>query len=188
MRAALSASTHIPVLIPFCARPLSAVSDGGSEIVLLRQENTAARTGVFNVLAVSTSGDTIFSRQYRYIAIPIPPQSSDSAWNRLIRVRAQRFGSASIDSTAIPTRAPPTYPPVRRIVVGRDSSVWLELRTTRQSHRWLRLDRHGSPDALVDLPPYVTVEAATAARLWGVERDPVDHRQNIVRYRVSHAR
>ena len=79
---------------------------------------------------------------------------------------------------------PASLPPVRRVVLGRDGTVWLELQDNAASHRWIVLDGGEEQLGAVELPSNVTLRTADRSRLWTLERD-ADDLESIVVYRLE---
>jgi hypothetical protein len=78
----------------------------------------------------------------------------------------------------------PIYPPIRRIITGRDGTLWLEERVARPGHAWRILDQKGNAVGAVMLPDDVSLQAADMRAIWGYESD-ADGLQGIIRYRLD---
>jgi hypothetical protein len=170
---------------PFCAQPLGAIAEDGSRIAFAIQENATQASSSYHVIALDGRGDTVFARAYPYSTIPVSRHTADS-------VRAN-VSPVALKQSPVPSRGaagntvvhiPTTYPPLRRIIVGSDRTIWLEMWTAAAVHHWVELDPMGNPDAVVDLPLEVRVEAAAESRIWCIQRDPVRRSTDIIRYRL----
>lgn len=158
-------------VIPFCAEPLLAISEDGLLVAIAEQGNRTAIPSSFKLIVLNRYGDTNFARAYRYTPITITKAAADGA--KLLHPDIRGL------------KVPPTYPPLRRVVIGRDGALWVELWTTAPVHRWLQLDARGNEVARVDLPLSVRVEAVAARQMWAVQPDSLDHKQDIVRFHLK---
>jgi hypothetical protein len=75
--------------------------------------------------------------------------------------------------------------PVAAARVGRDGSVWLQLRTRTGDRTWLTLDPSGQPRGTVTFENNTLVHDADGSRIWTTER--VGNTQLLVRYKVTSA-
>ena len=76
-----------------------------------------------------------------------------------------------------------TLPAVLRVLVGRDSTVWLELEERLPEHTWLVLASDGTPWGSVVLPPRSQLAIARRGQLWTLEESP-DGFQGIAGFAV----
>jgi hypothetical protein len=170
------------VPIPFCAvgRPED-VSPDGRVVVSLSEVAVDSDEGSYRLTAVGSTGDTLFSRRYDYAPIQIPRSVADSA------IQA-RLGSRSLSpeqAAAIRSmRVPQSYPPLRGIVAGSDTTVWLERWTTDAERHFLVLDRRGVATASVQLSRNQRLVVGRTNEAWVVEEDSTG-RQSIVRLRLE---
>ncbi len=165
--------------IPFCATPLLAYSDDGGGVAQVSMENATGRSARYQLTVVRDKGDTVFSRTYAYAPQAIPRQAADSA----IAARSRMQGGAWIDAVKKMT-IPPTYPPVSRVLIGRDATVWLESYPTGATRSWTVLDEHGNPVATATVPRNVALQVVSLDAVWAIETDE-DGLQSIVRFAVS---
>jgi hypothetical protein len=77
-----------------------------------------------------------------------------------------------------------TWPPVRRILVGGDGTVWVEERMVQPGHLWRILDFKGAVIGTVTLPDDISLQTAVLHAIWGYETD-ADGLQGIVRYHLD---
>jgi hypothetical protein len=145
----------------------------------------------YGLTKIDLTGDTVFTRGYRYVPIPIPEAKVDSAVN----ATAQRLYEFLGDRTGRPLAQwqedvrsalwlPDHYPPVEAIKPGRDGRIWVQLTTPGSgAATWEVLGESGDPVGRVEAPVGFTLLAAGVDRIWGVERDELDV-EYIVRYRL----
>ncbi|MEO5800674.1 MAG: hypothetical protein ABIS00_14635, partial [Gemmatimonadales bacterium] len=166
--------------VPYCERRFADASQAGERIVLVDHESPDA--GYFVVTAISAAGDTIFSRRIVTQPIRIGRHSADSILDE--RANGSPPPLAKIIRTLV--RLPTSFPPVRRIVAGRDGSTWLELQPPKPGHfsLWTVLDKKGTVVGRLELPGSFRLLAAETDRVWGVERDTNDV-EAIARYVVK---
>ena len=79
---------------------------------------------------------------------------------------------------------PETYPPIARVLPGRDQTTWLETYGAAGARSWRVLDERGEVQGRVTFPANVQVMVASRDIVWGIETD-ADGLQHIIRYRVS---
>jgi hypothetical protein len=168
--------------IPFCPEHLSTDWDGGSGVAEVVVEGAAGKATSYRVRVVDDRGSVRFTR-----SIPFKPISvTRAALDSVVKRRAEILKTMPpVMAKAVPDPKPyPTYPPIRRVVLGRDFSVWLEERTTAGGHRWLVLDPKGATVGVVTLPTEVSLRVAELGTIWATIAD-ADDLQGIVRYRVG---
>lgn len=161
--------------IQFCPLPMDDVAPDGGRVVLTYVEE--GKTQEYRVAAIRSSGEKIFDRTISYRPQPIPKNVRDS-----IVSAASRSPMPSRRATA--ERIPGFYPPLLRILGGRDATTWLELFTASGDRTWHVLDAQGNVVGSLMVPRNLQVMAASRDALWGTETDD-DGLQHIVRYRVS---
>jgi hypothetical protein len=176
---------------PFSDTELVEVSEYDPLIVRVsRPAATRAEPSSYSVTALTLAGDTIFAREFSYDPKPIELALVDS----LVR----EFG-ASVSRSLVPGAAtreqaeawarndlylPAFHPPVSRMVIGRDGSIWLRGEALgEQRVEWRVLSPEGEPVGTVDLPARLRVIFVQGDRLWGSDSDELDV-PYIVRYRL----
>ncbi|MDX2262214.1 MAG: hypothetical protein SFU84_11015 [Gemmatimonadales bacterium] len=168
--------------IPFCPEHLSTDWDGGSGVAEVVVEGAAGKATSYRVRVVDDRGSVRFTR-----SIPFKPISvTKAALDSMVKRRAETLKTMPpVMAKAVPDPKPyPTYPPIRRVILGRDYSVWLEERTTAGGHRWLVLDPKGTTVGVVTLPNEVSIRVAELGTIWATIAD-ADDLQGIVRYKVG---
>jgi hypothetical protein len=159
--------------IPFCPLPIDDVAPDGNRVVLTYVE----RTDAYRVVAVRSNGQTIFDRTISYRPQPIPRHVRDS-----ITAAALRSPMPSRRATA--DRIPESYPPLSRILVGRDATTWLEVFSASGDRTWHVLDAQGNVAGRITIPRNIDIKVASRDIVWATETDD-DGLQHIVRFRVS---
>jgi hypothetical protein len=166
-------------MIPFCPERLGTERSNGVGVASIAFEGDRLPEFHYRVSLTNERGGTEFVRDIPFKPIAVGRTSRDSALRLLASNPDAR---REIEGGAIKPHS--TFPPVRRIVLGRDQSVWLEERMTSRGHRWLVLDPKGTTVGTVMLPEDVVLQAAERSTIWATTTD-ADGLQGIVRYRVG---
>jgi hypothetical protein len=178
---------------PFSDTELVQLAPGTTELVRVEQTVPESPEGAhFHVTRVALDGDTLFSREYPYVPRPIDPTLVDS----LVRMRGQSMTQLPPNFPGAPTPAraeelareslylPAYHPPVSQLVIGRDGSIWLKREAlSADSADWLVLSAQGAVVGTVTTPGNLSIQAAEAGRVWGMETDELDV-PYLVRYAV----
>ncbi len=168
--------------IPFCRSWLDTGWDGGARLGIVAVTPPEAGGPSYRVTVLEPTGDTVFSRPFPYQPIAVTQQAIDSLRELLDQTYAKMPAAFR---QAMPHLEPmSTFPPIRRIVLGRDGTVWLEEFRTEPGHHWLMLSPAGDPIARLTLPANVELMVAQDGTIWGTEED-ADGLLGIVRYRTS---
>lgn len=169
--------------IPFCAGRLDTGWEGGASLVVLEVTPPDLGTPAYRVTVLDARGDTTFSREFGYVPIPVTQSAIDSAKAQIAKAY-ERMPKRIRD--AVPDVAPAeTFAPIRRLLLGRDGTVWLEEQADQPGHHWLQLAPAGRPAGRITLRSNVTLRAADAGTIWASEEDD-DGLLGIVRYRLRH--
>jgi hypothetical protein len=172
--------------VPFSGRPLLDFADDGSRVAYVTTAFDEKETGTIRVLVLTSVGDTVVDRGYRFRGVPISTRVRDSA----IAIRVDNFRRdpyrrnkqfAEQLAAEGPSLVPPAYPPVSHMVVGLDTTIWLGLRTVSPEQTWLVLDAAGNRSMVVRLPASAEVRAARRSAVWAVVKDD-DGVPSVVRY------
>ena len=163
-------------VIPFCAAPLDDVSPDGARYALVE---VAGAGGSYRVSVFRPTGDTISSRTYSYTPVRIPKAVADSVIAR--RIGRQTGQAAEMWRSA---KLPANYPPLARVLLGRDETVWVERYSIAGDREWLMLDARGNVAGRLVLSRNVVLQAVSREMLWATGTDS-DGLQHIIRYRVS---
>ena len=166
--------------IPQCARPLQDFADDGSTLVTVETNVTGVDHNSYHVTLMHITGDTLFSRRFAFVGVPISKRVVDSIRARML----SRATAAEVRNAIRTVPFPPVYPPVTQVRIGRDGTTWIGLRPTADGRPWIVLDAAGNKIGEVLLPPDVVLWVADRNTIWGVEWD-ADEMPSIVRYQVS---
>ena len=161
--------------IPFCPLPMDDVAPDGSRALLAYVEQGTSQE--YRVASIRSNGDPAFARSISYRPQPIPRNVRDS-----VSVAALRSPMPSRRATA--ERIPEFYPPLSRILAGRDATTWLELFSASGDRTWQMLDEKGSLSAKLTVPRNVEIKVASRDAIWATETDD-DGLQHIVRFRLT---
>lgn len=168
--------------LPFVIEPEHAVAADGSRIAVLTVTIEGADAGTYRVDMLDAAGDTLYSRRYGFRAVEIPRAVADSAIaDRLSSIEHPDLARAYHRDA----RVPPVYPPVRRLVIGRDGSLWIEKRRSQEGRPYLVLDSRGEPIGRVLAPLNASIRVADLDDVWTVESDEYGV-ESVVRYRLEH--
>jgi hypothetical protein len=166
------------MIVPFCGTPIDDISADGTRYVATEILASNGRTGSYRVSARRTSGDSLWTRILTYEVENIPGSVLDSVVN-------QRTGRSGPGAAAeLRTRTPKVYPPLLRVLVGRDRTTWLERYSIAGDRSWIVLDERGNHAGSVVVPRNVRILVASLGQVWATETDD-DGLQHIVRFRVS---
>lgn len=157
-------------------------STDGSRVVVVNTALTGADSATYRVTAIGARGDTVFSNLFPFVPVPMSKQTIDSVRTRYNRSIGDR--PSDVAREQVVKRLPWAYPPVEGLVVGRDQSVWIELRSTAPEHLWLVLDTKGETIGTVRLPKEFVARVTERGRVWGFDRD-ADRVTALVRYRIE---
>lgn len=182
-------ASYIPQ--PFSDDPLMAIASDGS--LLVEVERPAARDrkeAAFTVRAWRDGRTPAWSREITYRPAPLTDALVDSIMG-LYDLPSGPGTRTPITGDSVRRRLyrPPVFPPVERVVVGRDRSVWLKVHfadSPKDRAEWLLLSPNGFPVRRVSTDPRFRPFEVTRATLWGAFIDPDDVPQ-VVRYRVPPA-
>jgi hypothetical protein len=172
---------------PFSDAQLHAWSpDGQAVAVVDRRVDAESDDPHYTVTKIDFLGDTIFHRDYRYTPVPLDPATVDEwidGYLGMLRPRIRLPRSTVTEALYVPSH----LPPVKALVLGSDSTVWLQEPGTEPGvAKWRVLGPDGSVLAFAALPAALTLFQANGERLWGVEHDEFDV-PYVVRYRLQRA-
>jgi hypothetical protein len=176
---------------PFSDSDIMAFAPNGSLAAVVRRKVTNASSPSFTLTVHGTTGllrtDTIRSA---HSLVPINDSIIEAAWLKekpmfaiLMRERAFPSEAAARNAYLGALKAPSHLPPVAKVLVGNDSTIWLERPASGAPMLWEVYDSHGKVLGRFSLPRNFTAETASGNFIWGMESDE-DGNQQIVRYRV----
>jgi hypothetical protein len=171
------AGGDVIVRIPFCASSPRHIDPETGRIAL-----ALSKDGLTRVVVLTATGDTVFAKALRFPSVTIPTSLRDSA--RQAEARRAGVGGPAFDKAM--ARMSTVYPPVARILNGRDGTTWIEVATPGPDRLWQLLDARGNVTGAVRLPRTVNIAVAERGMLWGVETDE-DGLMQVVRFRVASA-
>ncbi|MDH3205718.1 MAG: hypothetical protein OEO79_03860 [Gemmatimonadota bacterium] len=162
-------------------------SDDGTRVATLdRTVAPGAGTASFGVTMSDGSGDTIYSRRYEYVPVPVDASVIDS----IVEERANALSGAFEDPREAPgfVRSamflPVYYPPVSAAQFSDSGEFWVRREALAgQDQTWMVLDEGGEPIAHAALPEGLQVMVIGRDALWGVVFDEFEV-PYVVRYRV----
>lgn len=183
---------YTSLLQPWDDSPLLAAAPDGSAIVLVERP-AAARgdEGFFRVTRLDARGDTVYSRRFRYVPIPVPSGWA-GRWTADMAGRIARPGSGLQPGEVAAAMSRGLYvpgfmPPITDVVAGRDGSVWIRREQPGATATWHVLNSRGLIEANVRMPGNLQVAEARRTNVWGVMHDSLDV-PYIHRYRVVSGR
>jgi hypothetical protein len=171
--------------LPFRFYPILRLSSRSDRIGYVTVRADLAEGGHIRLVVLDPHGDTTVAREYAFAGTRVPERVIDS----VIEVRASGARPAALgDAIRSETRQkmPPFYQPVRSLLFGEDSTIWLDLRGPETRGIWLMLDWHGNPEATITLPPNARLSVAQRNAIWTIELDK-DDVPSVVRYRLEKA-
>jgi hypothetical protein len=167
----------------YCARLLADVAQDGSRVAFVTMNTRGSEAGTYRVVVIGAKGDTVFSRQYPFSPVAIPHEVSDS----LAALAVKEPPLPALLGMGQQAPLPTVYPPVNRVIIGQDGTVWLELRTTNGRKPYIVLDAKGNPRGAVSMPISASILVASLKTIWTVEKD-ADDLDSVVRYQVNDRR
>ena len=176
---------------PFGDGPLwSFVPRERALIMLDRTAPSSRDDATLRVSKLTFSGDTVFSRTYRFEPVPVRSEEVDSLLDERGLMMAEQgiFGVTAArgrEWAALTLYQPAFKPGAVRMVLGRDGSIWLSPGpdgTGRDD--WVVLDPAGEPIGRLKLPSGLQVFVVDPPQLWASQRDELDV-PYVVRFRIN---
>ena len=163
--------------VPFVFRPRVDIAADGSQFLLMTTDQSTLDP-TYGLTLVRPTHDTVFSRSYAYPGEPIPDSVMDRGIADMVPENnlARRFRARAREL------APVVYPPAD-VTLGRDGTIWVELRRTEGGTPVDVLSEAGDPIGSLLLPARSRIHQASMTHVWVTERDLVDL-TSVVRYRV----
>lgn len=155
--------------VAFANDAVYSFSTAGDRFAIVTTDR-AAKT--FTVTMRNATGEITYSRAYPFTPIPIPGNVADSAaaasakWNR-------RYTEPVIKRLTDEGRKliPPSYPPVKSVVLARDGSTWLRTTDAAGNDQATVLDAKGNVSATIPLKRTLDIVEADGNRVWAVDVD-----------------
>lgn len=171
---------------PFAGSEVLDISGRRMEIAVVdRHRGESPR---FRVSKMSVEGDTLWRREYAFEPVAYPASVVDSFVTAMDDFMIERSGAtrAEIEAEMRSQITPPPHLPVaRRVLVGTDGSVWIELADRDPIEtRWLALEAEGDPVGIVTFAEGVLLREVALDEVWARVRDELDV-PYIVKYEIS---
>jgi hypothetical protein len=174
---------------PFANIPVRGFDPATGRFAIVTQRTTDGDVDVegINVEMFDPRAGLQWSKQIPLSATPVSAGMRDSVYSSLVRDVVDQFPSRDDALRSAREAVPPTeyLPAIIRVVMGSDSTVWLQLRP-RGGHdqEWIVLDKGGEVIGKVRLPREVRIATATRGNIWGTVPD-ADGVTFLVRLRVA---
>lgn len=159
---------------------LAAISSEAARVAVVeRPVATGPSMARFRVTMLGHAGDTLWSRDYPYEPLPIPPAEADTALARRVEASmefATRMGLTRADverEVRAKLYLPAFRPPLASALLSSDGALWLERTEAPEARliRWLGLDPAGEPMAALELPYHTRLRSVMGSTAWAVETD-----------------
>lgn len=165
--------------IPFCEPETKAFADDGSWVVYAMAVGRRVSDVGVRVTAIDSAGDTVFTRELAVPARSLPRGFADS----VLAFRLSHTSHADNVPLYRAMKLREYFPPLRRLIVGRDRSVWLELDIVGGGHLWWVLDASGRHAGTLLLPESAVLQVADRDQIWTLE-EAASGLQGVGRYRI----
>lgn len=163
------------MVAPYQNRPEAAMSRRSGRFATVVADLEGSRAGTFSVTAIDLNGDTLYVTDHPFEPVPISGSDRESVIQSLRR----RAGSQALE---IPV--PEYYPPIERVVVGLDGTVWVELRVEDGVREYVVFEPDGAVLGSVLMSELEHIDQARRDEVWVLEKDAFDT-ESVVRYGVE---
>jgi hypothetical protein len=171
---------------PLSHRSLRAYHPHGHFIAVVEMIPPQEAEARFRVVRLTSAGDTILSRTYRYVPRRVTRAQSDSIYSAYAlnfmggssRVQAERASREYV-------QVPAWQPPVSDVLVGSDGRVWLRREELSANTWWAVLNARGGVEAMCAAPSNVKLLAADQQSAWGTRLSSAGIPQ-LVRLDLTH--
>jgi hypothetical protein len=171
------------VHFPYALLPMYAVSANGRHSALVTVPVDGEHLGMIEVITFDQSGEERNRHRVPFEVRDVPRTEADS----MIEARAESLGNQFPDIVRTFRQRgwiPPFVPPVERVIVGRDGSVWLSMSTDEEAmSRYRVVDSAGDRVGEVEFPGAVRIAAGDSRQAWGVITDDTGV-GSVARYRM----
>jgi hypothetical protein len=176
---------------PFPTEPLFAFAPDGSGIVTVSRDpaESVSRDATYQVVKISTDGDTVFARTVAYRPRPMNSElvgrAAEASRAFMSRRHDPPSAAAIRDHLQRENWVPRTMVAVTDVIVDQNGWIWLRREYAMRDHpvRWDVLGPGGELLSSVILPSHQTVKAVRGDILVAVELDDLDV-PYLVRYRI----
>lgn len=174
--------------VPFANRALWAVSSDGMRVATVVAALRGKDSATYRVTTVNERGDTMFAKVFAFTPQVVSKAMRDSA----VANAGRFYNSGTFPNwrAEAEKRSESILTPVTAVLVGRDRTTWLLLRSAPAdslTRTWSVLDPRGEPVARVTMPRDVVIFAADLEHVWSIDKHGNDVR-GIVRYKLVPAR
>jgi hypothetical protein len=164
---------------PYDNSPVYGVSEDGKRIAIVDMTR-AGNQPIVHVTQISPRGDTLLRATVPFTPVQVTNRMVDST----VKAIASGWSRPGLErDTRAALYVPRFIPPVRRVLVANDGTMWLRTFVRDGTPRWLVLSPQGRPTMTIDLPKNFELMSIEHG-VWGVERD-ADDVPSVVRYRIG---
>lgn len=181
-------------IFPYAPLPRQRVSADGSLVANVATTVESPRGGHLIVTLVSAAGDTLLARRIPFAGVAMvradATRAIAAAYERMLRPMGSIGPEQSREAADAWRRrvvVPAAYPPVEDVLVGSDSTAWLQVRQSGNRVHFLGVQAHRSQVFETHLPAGSRLLAANADELWVAETDSLGV-PSLVRYRLDLSR
>lgn len=156
-------NTSAMLPIPFCARPLYAVSGDGSRIVVVRPDPT--RPGALSGELLDERG--VFLGKFSIARDGIRVTSAEVDSVRAVYAKRIRLPDLLAAFNKIPSAE--FLPPFTRILVSSDGATWAEVPSRAAGHHWLVIDKGGTVSKEITVDQQFEILTIGNGQIWAAE-------------------
>jgi hypothetical protein len=169
--------------IPFRAQTVSSVSPEGSRIVsVVTRIARGQSTSTYTVTVQSPTGNVVWSRDIAFTGERIARSTIDSVVGLADDI-CGRSPICPVYRSRLRDSLPSVYAPVRRVIAGRDGSVWIELRSTSAGRPWVVLSSSGAMVGTAIFSMNTRLMVVQQDRVWASVADQ-DGVESLLRFGV----
>ena len=181
-RGSLNGTAFAPFPIP----PFHDIATDGSMIALAEWSETLPGEFAVGLFTIATNERRALTVKIGQHALPSAVRDSViNAGIETIRALGERLRARGLPEGSFPTTIsrgeveetaylPSHYPPIRRVLVGLDETIWIERMNGLERGSWVALDLNGTPLFSITLPPSATLRQAARHAVWATDRDSLD--------------
>lgn len=158
--------------------------DGSGAVIVHGRSWTGTGPAEYGVTRVSSEGDTLFHRRMAYEPLPVPNGYYDRDIEESLDIPIVADRRAFADALREFLERVRYFPPVTRVKVGSDGTVWIAGPDEGGERTWLVLDPAGATIGRFRLPAASRVSDADRTEAWVVEKDALDI-PYVARYEIT---
>lgn len=148
--------------------------DGSGAVIVQGRSWTGTGPAEYGVTRVNSEGDTLFHRRMAYGPRPVPNGYFDRDIEESLDIPIVADRRAFADALREFLERARYFPPVARVKVGSDGTVWISGPDEGGERTWLVLDPAGTTIGRFRLPAAFRVSDANRTEAWVVEKDALD--------------